>query len=240
MKTIEAWQSDRVHETVRLVRWGAFGTPVLVYPTAGGDAEEIERMGLVDSVSPLLAAGRIKLYSVDSLAGRAWLEKRDPLHASWLQGAFAESVRWEVIPAIRADVSDQHAEVIAAGSSIGGFNAISSICRYPDIFRAAIGMSGTYDLSSWLSGQWSDAFYFSSPLHYLPGLEESWQLNSLRARNIILATGTGAYENPGESWNMAAVLGDKGIPNRVDEWDGWEHDWPTWRAMLPVYLSELT
>jgi esterase/lipase superfamily enzyme len=239
MKAIEEWHSERMHQPVRLVRWGEFGVPVLVFPTAGGDAEEIERMGLVDSVSGLLAAGRIKLYSIDSVAGRAWMERHDPLHASWLQNAFSAAVRWEVVPAIRADVDDEGAEVIAAGASIGAFNAVASVCRHPDAFRAAIGMSGTYDLGPWLGGMWTDDFYFSSPLHYLPGLGESHQLEALRRRWVVLATGTGDHENPGESWRMAGVLGGKGVPNQVDQWQGWPHDWPTWRAMLPSYLEHM-
>ena len=52
------------------MRWGTFGRPVLVFPSAGGDAEEIERFGLVDACGPLLAEGRVKLYSVDSVAGQ--------------------------------------------------------------------------------------------------------------------------------------------------------------------------
>ena len=59
-----------------MVRWGVYGTPVLVFPTAGGDAEEIERNGLVNACGPLLAEGRIKLYSVDSVAGQAMVTKR--------------------------------------------------------------------------------------------------------------------------------------------------------------------
>jgi esterase/lipase superfamily enzyme len=40
---------------------------------------------------------------------------------------------------------------------------------------------------------------------------------------------------------MAHVLGNKGIPNRVDDWGGsYDHDWPTWCRMLPQYLSDLT
>jgi esterase/lipase superfamily enzyme len=40
---------------------------------------------------------------------------------------------------------------------------------------------------------------------------------------------------------MADLLGRKGIPNRVDAWgSAFEHDWPTWRSMLPQYLAELT
>ena len=33
-------------------------------------------------------------------------------------------------------------------------------------------MSGTYDLSGWLQGHWSDDFYFASPLHWLPDQPE--------------------------------------------------------------------
>ena len=33
-------------------------------------------------------------------------------------------------------------------------------------------------------------------------------------------------------------LGAKGIPNRVDPWgEHYDHDWPTWREMPPLYLS---
>jgi esterase/lipase superfamily enzyme len=40
---------------------------------------------------------------------------------------------------------------------------------------------------------------------------------------------------------MAGALGDKGIPNRVDNWGPqWPHEWHTWREMLPQYLRELT
>ena len=80
-KTASRWHSERVGQEVTLVRWGHFGTPVLLFPTAGGDAEEAERMGTVSAGWPLSEAGRIKVYSCDSVAGRA-------LAAGW------GSVRW--------------------------------------------------------------------------------------------------------------------------------------------------
>jgi esterase/lipase superfamily enzyme len=56
-----------------------------------------------------------------------------------------------------------------------------------------------------------------------------------------MAFGQGRWEDPGESWRLAGVLGDKGVPNRVDAWGPeYDHDWPTWREMLPKYLDELT
>ena len=66
------WFSQRLGSEITMVRWGHFGQPVLVFPTAGGDAEEIERFQLITALQPLLEAGRIKIYSVDSIAGAAW------------------------------------------------------------------------------------------------------------------------------------------------------------------------
>ena len=121
---------------------------------------------------------------------------------------------------------------------VGAFNAVASLCRHPDAFSLAIGMSGTYDLSRFLHGHFDQDFYFSSPLHFLPGLEGPL-LSKLRERLILLPSGEGEYEDIGESWRMAAVLGDKSIPNRVDPWGAdYRHDWDTWRAMLPQYLAE--
>lgn len=241
MKATERWQSDRLDEAITLVRWGVGGVPVLVFPTAGGDSEEIERFLMIDALAPLMASGRIKVYSTDSLNGRAWLTGESPGHAAWIQNTFDAVIRWELVPAIRSDCDSSDVELVAAGPSIGAFNAIASMCRHPDVFRAAVAMSGTYDLSPWLGGTWWDDFYFSSPLHYLPDLGAGPSLDRLRTRFAIIAHGSGTWENPDESWRLADVLGSKGIPNRVDDWGGdYPHDWTTWRRMLPHYLEELT
>jgi len=236
----EAWHSERLERTINLVRWGDVGTPVLIFPTAGGDAWEIERRGLVSALGPLMGAGRIKVYSVDSIAGRSWLDKEDPRHSMWLQGRFDECVRSEVVPAVRADCGSDDIELIGAGASIGAFWALEVLCRHPDVFRSAVCMSGTYDLSSWRQGHWSDDFYFSSPRDFLPSLDGP-VLDRLRTRFAVLACGAGEWENPDETWRMAEILGVKEIPNRVDIWsDQHPHDWSTWLEMLPLYLDDLT
>ncbi len=241
MKAVERWFSDRIQDEITLVRWGTFGTPVLVFPSAGGDAEEIERNGLVDACGQLLAEGRVKLYSVDSVAGQAMMIKAgSPEHRTWLLNQFHDCIRREVVPAIHADLRDHALEVIAAGASIGAFNAVAVLCRYPDVFSAAIGMSGTYRIERFYDPAWSQDLYFSAPLQFLPNLEGP-QLDLLRKRYVLLASGEGAWEDIGESWQMASILGAKGIPNRVDNWGPeWEHQWPTWHRMLPQYLDQLT
>ena len=65
-----SWSSQRLPEPARVVRWGHYGVPVLLFPTAGGDYEEVERFHLIGALGPLLDAGRIKVYSIDSVAGK--------------------------------------------------------------------------------------------------------------------------------------------------------------------------
>ena len=241
MKTVSRWHSERLGQEITLARWGHWGQPVLVFPTAGGDAEEIERMHLVGALGSLIEAGRIKVYSCDSLAGRA-------LAAGWgsvdyrctLLDRFEDLVAHEVVPAIRMDCRDAQAEIIVAGASIGAFKAVAVTCRYPWLFRAAIGMSGTYDIEGLMGFQGTERYYFASPLSFVPNMGPGPLLDELRRRFFILAFGQGRWENPEESWRMAGVLGAKDVPNRVDPWGpGYDHDWPTWRAMLPGYLSDL-
>jgi esterase/lipase superfamily enzyme len=240
MKTVQRWHSDLLEREITVVRWGSYGRPVLVFPSAGGDAEEIERNGLVDACGPLLAEGLVKLYSVDSVAGQAMIARADPVeHRMWLLNQFQEFVRREMVPVIHADLGGQEIDVIASGASIGAFNAVAVLCRYPDVFCAAIGMSGTYRIERFYDEAWSQDLFFSAPLQFLPGLEGP-QLDMIRERRVVLASGEGPWEDIGESWQMAAVLGAKGVPNRVDNWgQSWSHDWHTWRQMLPQYLREL-
>ena len=144
----------------------------------------------------------------------------------------------EVLPAIRKDCEDDEIEILTAGASLGAFNALAFLCRHPDAFRLAIAMSGTFDLARFLQGPMTQDFYFSSPLHYLPKLEGE-QLERLRLRLILMPSGEGDYEDIGESWRLASVLGAKGIPNRVDSWGvDYHHNWETWREMLPRYLDK--
>ena len=235
------WTSAHLPEPARVVRWGHFGTPVLLFPTAGGDYEEVERFQLIHVLGPLLDTGRIKVYSVDSLPGKYWLKGTEsPEYCSRLQNRFDTYLYEEVVPLIRRDCQTQDIEVIAAGASIGAFHAVATVCRHPDAFRLAIGMSGTYDMSPRLHGRMNLDFYFSSPLHYLPELADGPQLQALRKRFILMPSGQGRWEDIGQSWRMAQLLGVKGVPNRVDPWGPeWDHDWISWRAWMPKYLGEL-
>jgi esterase/lipase superfamily enzyme len=239
VKVTDRWFSSRLQQDIGLARWGHYGRPVLVFPTAGGDAEEIERHHLVSACAELIESGRVKLYSCDSVAGRAMVSKiGPPSYRLALLNRFHDCIRHEVVPAIYADL-DGEQPIITTGASIGAFNALAMLCRFPDAFGTAIGMSGTYRLERFFDGEFTDDLYYSSPVHFLPDLDGP-SLEALRQRFVILASGQGAWEDIGESWEAANILGAKGIPNRVDAWGReWDHEWPTWGRMLPQYLDEL-
>ena len=117
MKEVSRWYSPRLEREVTVARWGHWGTPVLLFPSAGGDALEVERMGIVAALHPLLEAGSIKVYSCDSVAGHAWSSKQhSPGYCSILQNRFDDFVYQEVVPAIRTDSRTDAIEIIAAGA----------------------------------------------------------------------------------------------------------------------------
>ena len=80
-----------------------WGGPVLLFPTAGGDVEEIERMQVIGALWPLIEAGRIKVHS----RGTAWpgghgsRGSTPRAIARSLQNRFDGFVEQEVVPAIR-------------------------------------------------------------------------------------------------------------------------------------------
>jgi len=226
---------------VDVVRWGTHGTPLLLFPTAAGDAEESERFLMLDVLAPLLEEGRIKVYSVDSVAGEVMFSKDQTLeHITWIQTQFHSFIRNEVVPAIRTDCNSEEIEIVAAGASIGAFHSLAVLCRYPDVFSQAICMSGTYDLTKFTDGKMTSTLYDSSPIHFMGQMPEGPHLDQLRKRFVLLTHGDGRWEEPKQSWNMAEELGAKGVPNRVDAWgEDYDHDWPTWRQMLPKYIEEL-
>jgi len=68
LKETGRWFSHNVQQETQLVRWGTYGTPVLLFPTAGGDAEEIERFLMIRALTPLLETDRFREFCATHLA----------------------------------------------------------------------------------------------------------------------------------------------------------------------------
>lgn len=216
------WPSPRLPEAARLVRWGHFGVPVLIFPTAGGDFEEIERFQLIAALAELIDKGKIKVYSVDGIAVRASLAGTvSQADAERLNDLYDSFLYEEVLTRIRQDCHDDRIEPILVGASLGAAVAVGTLFRHPDSFRMAIGLSGHYE-----------------PLSLIQKLSEP-SLERLRHRLVVLGSGAGDYENPVDSQHMSDACASKGIPCRLSLWGpARDHTWSTWRATLPGLLTD--
>jgi len=229
------WSSPRLAEPARVVRWGHFGTPVLLFPSAGGDCEEVERFQLVGALADLIERGRIKVFSVDGIAARAWLRGTlSPEQCARTQREYDAYIDSEVVPLIRRDCHSDVIEIVAAGPAIGGCSALSALVRLPSVFRVAIALSGIFDLSKYVVSGLTPALASVLPLHSLPALAN----DTLRHRFALLATGEGAYEQPAESERMSAALGAARVNHNLEKWGrDYAHTWNTWREILPPYVG---
>jgi len=215
---------------------------VLVFPAERGDAGEFERRGMVGAVGELLAAGRVKLYCVDSFDGESWSNVSVPLEERARRHQFYESwILEEVVPFIRADTGGA-GELITCGVSLGAFHAANFALKRADVFPLAICMSGSYDPSAWDGwGERGDAAYFNNPMDYVAHLEGD-HLDWLRGQlSMLLVCGQGQWEDTTgalvSTQRFAALLDSKSIRCELDLW-GYDvaHDWPSWRAQFAHHL----
>lgn len=238
-RRIHGWYSPELGREMQVAAWGDGGKPVLLFPTAGGDFLEAERFLLLKVLQPLIDAGRVRVYACGSVSGEGWMnDDARPGHKAWLQARFDAYLSRELVPWIRHDVGDPDVRLIGTGASLGAYNAVNAALKHPDQFWLTVGMSGTYDFDRWMSGHIDDNYYFNQPFRYLPGMAEGSQLEWLRKSYFHIATGQGRWEAPWESVKLGQLMGQKGIPNYVDLWGhDVDHDWPTWRTMLPMFLD---
>ena len=233
------WTAPRLRLPARLARWGHYGTPVLIFPTAGGDFEEIERFQLIAALAPLIDGGRIKVYSIDGTAARAWLAATTPAQdCARLQDNYDAFVYEDVLPRIRQDCRNDRIEPILAGSSLGASAALRSLCLHADSFRAAVGLSIVCDFSAQCTTTTPEDIRFESPVACLSALSAA-QLERLRHRTIILGTGEGDYEDPAASKRLTDAFASKGVACRLTLWGpASAHTWSSWRERLPPMLVE--
>jgi esterase/lipase superfamily enzyme len=235
------WHSPRLDMHMPIVRYGNWGHPLILYPTAQSDLLDCERFFLIKSIEPLIFAGRITVFSINSINEHAWMNRNVSVHESARrQRLFSEYVEEEVVPHIRHAVHDDSARVAVAGASFGAFHAANQFFRRPDLFDTLIAMSGFYDLEpDYTHGWMNDDIYFNNPMSFVPNIHDSHQRHMIEHSQIHIVSGQGDYEAPQASRRFSNMLWDHGIWNNFDLWGhDMKHDWPTWRAMLPYYLSE--
>jgi esterase/lipase superfamily enzyme len=241
-RRIDRWRSPALGLEMPIVTYGHAGHPVLLFPTAAADFLENERFWLVKAIEPLIMAGRIRVFSIDSINRLAWMDRKLPVpEQARRQALYSRYIEDEVVPFMRHIVGHGTVRAVTTGASFGCFHAANALFRRPDLFSGVIGMSGFYDLSGgYFKGYSDDNCYFNNPMWYVANMEGE-ALTMLRERSsITLVAGQGAYEKPEATERFHDVLDAKGIPHVFDKWGhDVNHDWPWWRKMLPHYLERL-
>jgi hypothetical protein len=233
------WYSPRLRQEVSVARFGHYGAPLLLFPTAGGDAEECERMLMIRALSPLIDAGRLKVYSpTRSPARRGSTRGQRPP-----QGVGPEPVRrLRLQRAAAVDPQDCRSPTSSSTPPAPRSGpSTRSPCRSAATPRPsrAICMSGTFDLTGWMDGH--HPIDFHTPRRPLPPVPRRRPSSSACASaSSSSPVGEGRWETPRNSWG--AALSSASVASPTASTCGarsHDHDWPTWREMLPKYLSEM-
>lgn len=241
MREVKRWHSPALGREMGVGRWGTFGKPVLFFPTGGGDFLDCERFLMTNALTPLIEAGRIKLYAVDSTSRWGWANRdASPSERVALQAAYDRYLTEELFPWIRADSGGTDQKFAVTGASLGAYNAWVSAAKHPEQIDLCVGMSGSYVHTHRMHGFWNEDWYFNDPTQFVPNLPEDEPLRLLRRDSrFVFALGED-HENPAYTEAAYKTMADKGIPAHLVRWHRPAgHDWPTWRTMLPAFLDAL-
>ena len=238
-REITGWFSPALQKEMPIATYGHHGFALLLIPTAGADYLEYERFQLIDYLSPYINSGKIKVFSVDSMNYESWMNyEMQGEHKAIRHNQFNAYIYNEVIPFIKNNTS-QETPIIVSGASFGALHSMNLFLKRPDLIDGVIAMSGVYDLTEYSRGFFDEQVYYNSPTHYIPNLTDHAILEQIRtSRHIHILTGSGDHEDPDAAKKFAEILYSKGINYELSVWGTeWKHDWPTWRAMLPLFID---
>ena len=235
------WYSHRVGRDMAVLVLGHWGPPLIMFPTSGGDEEEYERQSMVGALAEFVEAGRVKLFCVNINHGDSFANRgAHPFHRSWMQRMYDEYIRQEVVPFIRNSCRSSDIGVGTMGASLGAFHAANTLFKYPDVVKRCFALSGVYDMKRFMDGAYDDNFYFNNPVDYLANASDPWLLGHLATCDIHIATGSGPWEQSGESYRLSHILRSRGIHHHLDDWGPLGgHDWPYWKHQMREYLGQL-
>lgn len=219
------------------VVYGHFGTPLLLVPTASSDFEEHERQGMIGALAHHVEAGRVKLYSIDSINSES-LSNFDihPAERIRRQALYDRYIVEEVVPWIYGDCGGP-LPIAIAGASFGAYHAANELLRHPGIFKWGICMSGVYDISSCLDGYEDATVYHHNPARYL---SNGYDPSRLTDNQLNVICGQGPWERVHWSQNFSNQLNGAGIRHNFDLWGrDVAHDWPWWHRQMDLYIGRL-
>lgn len=124
-REITSWHSPALNKEMPIVSYGHYGFAVLLVPTAAADYLEYERFQLIQSLEPMINAGKFRIFSIDSINKESWLNyQMEPAHRAIRHNQYNEYVFDEVIPFIRNAASNE-TFIYTSGASFGALHAMN-------------------------------------------------------------------------------------------------------------------
>lgn len=235
------WFSPALGHDMELNVYGHYGQPIVVFPAQDGRYYDFENFKMIDSCADLIDAGRIKIIAVDSVDWQSWTnEGVHPADRAMRHMDYERYITTEVAPFVQKNTGLETMWV--SGCSMGALHSANFFFRRPDLFDGLIALSGLYDLRLFIGDYRDENVYYNSPLEYLPNLSDPWHLERYRRSKIVVAVGLGRWEEDAirDTRALERILEEKGVPAWVDYWGhDVDHDWVSWRKMLPHFLGKL-
>jgi esterase/lipase superfamily enzyme len=229
------WYSPRLHRHMDLLVFGHAGARLLVFPTSMGSFFEWEDRGMIDVLRPMIEAGHLQVFCVDSVDKESWYaDWKHPIQRGERQTQYDLYVCDEVLPLSR--MLNGNPFLIVTGASFGAYHAVNFALRHPEVVGRVIGLSGIYHIGGFAEGIIDRDVYFNSPIDYLANENDPVRLAHMRRMSIILAVGE-ADRLLDSNKRLSGVLWSKDIWHALRIWDGMSHDWQYWAKMLPMYLG---
>lgn len=231
------WTSPATGESMRVVRFGDRGTPLIYVPSSGGDQDEFAAYGMADACAPWIDDGHVQVFSIDGFAPASlWDDGLAPPRRIQRYAAFERCVARELLPWVVSLAGGEIPAVV--GASYGGFVAANLLFKYPGAVNLACGLGGVYGLWHRLDGYHDDEVYYHTPLEYLPRLEDPAILGAIRRTRGMVLFGAEDDEWLDSTLRMRQVLVDRRLPHQAEVWPSpANHHERWWRRQLVVLLE---
>ena len=80
-RKLDGWHSPRLHKYMEIATYGHYGFALLLVPTAAADYLEYERFLLIKALEKYIDAGKVKIFSINSINTESWMnQKMHPHH----------------------------------------------------------------------------------------------------------------------------------------------------------------
>jgi len=230
-----AWDSPTLGRRMEMLWFGHAGRPMIWFPTSAGRFYQNEDFGLVGAVGDLVESGAIQICCVDSVDNESFYAKSlPPAQRIRRHDQYDQYLAGEVVPFVRSKARTG-SRIATLGASFGAYHAVNFAVRHPDLCDKAVGLSGKYDIHSFLDGYWDELCYFHCPTANVPNMDAEWAWK-LSSMDICIVTGETDNILEG-SKQMIGILSAKGIRHRGDIWAApYGHDWPWWKVQIRSYV----